>query len=157
MLSRSESSECVRVWFCSTCNSIKQDVFNDSCSHMTIIRFESQLLTTIVHMCWDSLLDCIGLVLHSSTLSIDDIPSAFPLPLTSSTPQPFNHHKYMSIFNPFFQPLEEKGPRRGGGSGSGEGNKGKKPALRFLGTHRLGPSVRLFCSPEVGSDQRVSD
>ena len=89
------------------------------------------------------------LVPHSSTLSVDDIPSPFPLPLTSSTPQPFNHYKYTCVFEPFFQPLEEKGNKRG--------NKGKAPGHRLLGMHGLGPSVRLFHSPEVGSDQKPTD
>ena len=43
LLSRSESGECVGVWFCGACNSDKRDAFNDSRSHVTVMRFESLL------------------------------------------------------------------------------------------------------------------
>jgi hypothetical protein len=84
----------------------------------------------------------LGGPLHNPlTLGVDEIPSPFPLPLASPTPQAFNPYKYTVVFDPYYQTQEDK----------------KKKKMQKFNIHGLGPAVKLFHSPEVGTEMKASD
>jgi hypothetical protein len=84
----------------------------------------------------------LGGPLHNPlTLCVDEIPSPFPLPLTSPTPQAFNPYKYTVVFDPYYQTQEDK----------------KKKKMQKFNIHGLGPAVKLFHSPEVGTEMKAGD
>jgi len=82
-----------------------------------------------------------GPLYNPLTLCVDEIPSPFPLPLTSPTPQAVNPYRYSVVFDSYYQNNEDK----------------KKKKQQKLNLHGLGPAVKIFHSIEVGIDMKITD
>ncbi|KZP30507.1 hypothetical protein FIBSPDRAFT_814801 [Athelia psychrophila] len=82
-----------------------------------------------------------GALLNPNTLLVDEIPSPFPLPLVSSTPQTHDPLRYTVVFDPYYADKEEKK------------TKNRKGVVVNKNLHGLGPALKIFNGPDGGAGE----
>jgi len=84
-----------------------------------------------------------GALLNPNTLLVDEIPSPFPLPLVSSTPQAYDPYRYTVVFDSYYADKEERRP------------KNRKGVVINKNLHGLGPSLKIFNGPDGGAGEKA--